>query len=197
MSRIDPANYSPSSSYGKNVCRTCFEDEDLKSVIVRDGVVGRCSYCDARRRKVLPLDEMADFIEGRIRTFYGTAVDQLPYNTREGGYLGANWDTEDLLFGEIGLIIETPEHDLLVKDLLGEIEDELWSEYDWLSLEYDDSMAFSWREFRRVTLEERRFFFHSVGGSDVSHPDERSAGMFLVELCADGCTWKSSHAEQA
>lgn len=182
MSRVDPANFTQSTFSERHVCPTCFGDEDLKDMIRRDGNLGRCSYCDARRRKVLPLEEMAEFIEGRIRTFYGTAVDQLPYNSREGGYLGTQWDTEDLLFGEIGLAIDAPEHDQLMNDILDEIEDELWSEYDWLSLEYDDSMAFSWRDFRRVTMEERRFFFHSVGASDVSHPDERSTGMFLVEL---------------
>ena len=40
-------------------------------------------------------------------------------------------------------------------DLLGEIEDDVWCEFDWLSLEFDDSMAFSWRDFRRVTMSER------------------------------------------
>lgn len=182
MSRIDPANFRQDSISDRYVCTKCFGDEDLKDVIRNDGGPGRCSYCHARRRRVLPLEEIAEFIERRMGTFYGTAVDQLPYNSREGGYLGSHWDTQELLFDEIGLTIEARDHDRLMDDLLGEIEDDVWCEHDWLSLEFDDSMAYSWRDFRRITMSERRFFFHSVGASDVSHPDERSAGMFLVEL---------------
>ena len=126
MSRIDPANFRQDSISDRYVCTKCFGDEDLKDVIRNDGDPGRCSYCHARRRKVLPLEVIAAFIERRMGTFYGTAVDQLPYNSREGGYLGSHWDTQEVLFDEIGLTIEARDHDRLMDDLLCEIEDDVW-----------------------------------------------------------------------
>lgn len=170
-------------SRDERVCPKCFADDDLVARIRAKGAEGRCSYCDQKTKYAVPVNEIAEFIADRIATFYGTAVDQLPYISREGGYQGRHWDTYDLLLDEIGLQIETPGHDALVHDLVYEIGDETWAEYDWLALEPDDSMLHSWGEFCTITTGRRRFFFHTQGGHDA-HPDDRSVGAFLMEVAA-------------
>ena len=183
MSRIDPECFTGSSLSDARVCSRCFSDDDLTARIRSIGSRGRCSYCDRSTKYSAGLSEVAEFVENRIRTFYGTAVDQLPYIGREGGYQGPHWDTYELLFDEIGLGIEAPRHDALMHGLVGEIGDETWAEHDWTALELDDSLLHSWREFREITTGQRRFFFHARGGDD-SHPDDRSVGAFLVEMAA-------------
>jgi HEPN superfamily RES-like protein len=112
-------------------------------------------------------------------------VDQLPYDMGEGGYQGPHWDTHELLFDEICLVINAENHDGLIYDLLAEIEDEIWAEYNWTALELDDSLIHSWEESRRITIGQRRFFFHSIGGNrSFLHPDDRSVGAFLSEVAA-------------
>ena len=183
MSLVDPMCHPRLVSDERCVCPRCFEDSDLKARIRRDGSKGRCAFCDRRTCYALPVDEIAAFIEERMRAFYGSAVDQLPYDSREGGYQGVTWDTWDLLFDEIGLCLTTEDEDSLRSALLEHIEDDVWCEYDWLVLEPDDSMRSSWRTFCEVTKGGRRFFFHAFGGGDrYRGPDERTAGEFLVEL---------------
>jgi hypothetical protein len=110
------------------------------------------------------------------------AGNQLPYETREGGFQGRHEDTYDCLYDSIGLEITSEREDLLRQDLVDEIGDETWCDYDWLSLELDQSLLFSWEQFCSTTKGHRRFFFHSVGETEESHPDERSAFQFLHEL---------------
>jgi hypothetical protein len=181
MSRIDPACFPVASTRDERVCPKCFDDADLVKRIRKKGERGRCSYCKRKSRYTVALSDISQFIAERIHKFYGTAVDQLPYIGREGGYQGPHWDTYELLFDEIGLQIGTLGHDALVHDLVGEIGDETWAEYDWTTLELDDSLLHSWAEFRQITTGSRRFFFHTHGGDD-SHPDDRSVGSFLVEV---------------
>ena len=116
-------------------------------------------------------------------TFYGKAVDQLPYETREGGYQGWHTDTEDLLFETIGFQLPRDDNDQLREDLLGEFEDDAWCEYDWLVLGPGDSLRSSWGRFCSVVKHSRRFFFHNVDSGTERDPDTRSPLEFLSEVC--------------
>ncbi len=182
MSRIDPQNFSPRSFGDCKVCTECFDDADLAHRIQSYGEAGECSYCGAEREFVAPFHEIAEFIGERMGTFYGLAVNQLPYESREGGYLGRHEDTYDCLFESIGLEVTSEREDLLRDDLVVEIGDEAWCDYDWLTLDIDQSLIFNWEQFCATTKVHRRFFFHRFGEAEDNHPDERSALQFLVEL---------------
>ncbi|AXI48541.1 hypothetical protein C1J03_22620 [Sulfitobacter sp. SK012] len=147
---------------------------------------GECSYCEEEREHVAPFDNIAEFIGERMGAFYGRAVDQLPYITREGGYQGRHEDTYDCLLGSIGIAINSKRPKLLTDDLVSNIRDDAWCDawcdYDWLSLDIDQSLQSSWKQFCHVTKGQRRFFFHHIGEPETSHPDERSIFGFLNEL---------------
>lgn len=132
----------------------------------------------------MPLDEIADYIRERMEAFYGKAVDQLPYESAEGGYQGWHEDTHDLLFDTIGLALPRDENDKLRWDLVNEIGDDAWCDFDWLVLEPDDSLRSSWHDFCEVVKHSRRYFFHNVGVSRQRDPDIRSPLEFLSEVCA-------------
>ncbi|MGH1330678.1 MAG: HEPN-associated N-terminal domain-containing protein [Paracoccaceae bacterium] len=143
---------------------------------------GDCSYCEENRDHIAPFHEIAEFIGERMGTFYGLAGNQLPYESREGGFQGRHEDTHDCLYDSIGLEITSEREELLRQDLVDEIGDETWCDYDWLALELDQSLLFSWEQFCSTVKGHRRFFFHRVGETEESHPDERSAFQFLHEL---------------
>jgi hypothetical protein len=129
------------------------------------------------------LEDVADFIEGRMDEFYGKAVEQLPYESREGGYqAGWHTDTEDLLFGKIGLDLPKDLDGTLAQALIDEIGDDEWCDYDWLTLGLDQSLKSGWLDFCANVKHTRRFFFHKLGGDDSGHPDDRSFFTLLFDI---------------
>jgi hypothetical protein len=127
--------------------------------------------------------DVASFIEGRMEEFYGRAVEQLPYESREGGYQGGwHTDTNDLLFGTVGLSLPKDENGELAQALIGEIGDDEWCDYDWLTLNLDESLQYGWSDFCANVKHNRRFFFHKLGGDDSGHPDDRSFFALLFEI---------------
>ena len=170
---------------GKEVCAGCFSKEaDLASWITENGDHGDCFYCESEALTVIDTAELCDFIRERIATFYTPAGDQLPYDGREGGYQGWHTDTNDLIFGTIGLDLGDMHGSELEEDILDYVGDETWSEFDWLCLEYNQSLKSSYAQFAYAISHERRFFFLRHGETGSSHPDERSVGEFLWELGA-------------
>lgn len=182
MSRIDPVCFPPARHNGVTVCSECFDDTDLTDHITNYEKSGDCTYCGTAREHVAPFDEIAQFVAQRMGTFYGQAVDQLMYVSREGGYQGAHEDTYDCLYGSIGLQLTSLDEERLRHDLASEIGDDAWCDYDNAALEIDQSLMSSWDEFQTATKGERRFFFHNIGEPETSHPDERSIIQFLNEV---------------
>lgn len=181
MSRIDPECF-PVVDYGdQRVCTDCFDDCDLRARIEASAEPGYCDYCEEDRDATAFMGQIAEFIGARMATFYGKAVDQLPYETREGGYMARHEHTGECLFGSIGLGIEAARHDALMQDVIDEIGDDAWCDFDWLALEIHESLMGAWRTFCDVVKTDRRFFFHQIG-EDGLHPDERSIFGFLHEM---------------
>lgn len=158
-----------------HVCTACIGDEDLKGLLREMGVRRRCDFCGGTRAKAAPLSAVARFMKERMETFYGYAVDQLPYESREGGYQAWHVDTYDLLLDNIGLELPNDDKDELLMALIGEVGDETWCEYDWLRLEEDRSLVFSWHDFCRTIKHNRRFFFHHLRRLEEFDPDSCSA----------------------
>lgn len=137
----------------------------------------------------MPIREVVSFVLERIETFYGRAVDQLPYESREGGYQGWHIDSYDMIREQIGLDLPRDKSDSLFQAIVDGIGDETWCEYNWLLLEPDASLRFSWTQFCDIVKHRRRFFFHDIGESDGRDPDARSPLEFLETVCR--------HAERA
>lgn len=181
MSLVDPECHPSYHGSSEDVCAACVGISDLRKLIREyDGPRG-CDFCGRSLAPTMPLGELAEFIGERMGEFYGRAVDQLPYESREGGYQAWHEDTYDLLFDTIGL--DLPRDDgTLARAIADEIGDDAWCDYDWLALEPDESLRFSWDRFCEIVKHERRFFFHNVGAGGRSDPDSRSPLEFLQEV---------------
>ncbi len=114
-----------------------------------------------------------------MEKYWGFAVEQLPYESAEGGYQARTWRTADILLDEVGLSLPRDKNNRLFYALLGELTDETWCEYDWLTLEHDVALRTSWERFCETVKHKRRFFFHSDGTDDR---DSYSAASLLQNI---------------
>ncbi|MES2096822.1 MAG: HEPN-associated N-terminal domain-containing protein [Pseudomonadota bacterium] len=165
------------------LCVECFGDDDLKRVIRRYGQKGRCAFCQSRKVAVMPVWGMADFLERILRRNYAEAVNELPYDSGEGGYQGSSVsNTWEALIEDIGLPLRGAGEEELGTALAEAIGDELWCSPNWTSLDPDESLKFSWEEFCNTVKHQRRYFFQNFGKSTHNDPDDRSPAEFLDEL---------------
>lgn len=148
----------------ERVCSSCFEDQYLRAWIRADNGPRGCDACGGYDSPTMPIDEIAERIETLIARRFGRAVDHLPYETSEGGYLGPHWDKYEIIEA-IGLVLPR-DSGALLDALLDRFDDEPWCEFDWLSLEPDEALRSSWERFCRVVKHKRRFFFHAEGDDD-------------------------------
>jgi hypothetical protein len=108
---------------------------------------------------------LVDHMEKCIRRYYGRAVDQLSYNSSEGGYLGPHWDSWDML-GKISLDLPRDYSGSLHLDIASSMTEEPWTHKDVATLDLDDALRSSWESFCLTVKHKRRFFFHATGSDD-------------------------------
>lgn len=148
----------------ERVCSSCFGDVDLRAWIRSENGPRGCDACGKYDSPTLEFEHVASRIEEGIRRYYGRAVDQLPYESAEGGYIGPHWDSWEML-DKIGLSLPRDNGDLH-DAIVGTMMDEVWCEFDWLALEPDEALRSSWQRFCDTVKHKRRFFFHSTGRDD-------------------------------
>lgn len=174
------ARYSP-----RRICCRCVDDPDLAAFIRAASGPRGCSFCGRRDATTIEYHEFVDYVREHLESNYSKAADELPWESAEGGYQGWTSDTHDLLFDTVGLDLPRDTGDQLRWDLANEIGDETWCEFDWLVLNPDDSLEYSWDQFCSIVKTRRRFFFHNVGaGNGSDDPDSRSPLEFLSEICS-------------
>lgn len=156
------------------VCARCIGDADLKQWIANASGGRGCDYCGGYTSPTVPLDELCDYLESCLGRYYGAAVDQLPWNGREGGYQGRTWSTEEVLFDLVGLNLPLDYDGRLQQAITWGLSDEIWCDYDWMRLDEDKAMQQAWDGFCSTVKHKRRFFFHHMGG-DHEDPDSFSS----------------------
>lgn len=148
----------------ERVCSSCFGDPVLRAWIRAENGPRGCDACGGHDSPTLAFRRVASRIEEGIRRYYGRAVDQLPYESAEGGYIGRHWDSWEML-DMIGLSL--PRDDGSLNNAIAEtMIDEVWCDFDWLSLEPDEALRTSWQRFCHTVKHKRRFFFHATGRDD-------------------------------
>jgi hypothetical protein len=172
MSEFDPNDY-PNYSALEPVCAKCFGDEDIVQFIDDfDGPAG-CSFCGGDDAPTAPLNDVAEHVRECLMRFYGFAADHLPYESAEGGFQAPHWDTYDLLFDHMELDLPRDHDDRLRYTLPDRVSDQVWCEFDWLSLEYDQELDYAWTRFCRTIQHERRFFFALPRTDDADEEEIR------------------------
>lgn len=153
------------------VCTRCVGDNDLKQWICKQRGPRGCDYCNTYYAPTVELADLCDYIESCICQYWGRAVEQLPYVSRDGGYQGHTWDTYEVIFDEMELDLPLDTRDTLRLAIAEGIGDEAWCDYDWLSMDPDVAMISGWSQFCNIVKHKRRFFFQEQG---CNHEDRDS-----------------------
>ena len=117
---------------------------------------------------------------------FSLAVDRLPWDSSEGGYVAPHWETPELLFDHLGLSLPRDQSEHLSEALTIAVGEAIWCRYDWQLEDYNDALVHSWDDFCHVIRHERRFFF-SIGRGDSDRdcgiaPDEFTPLRLLTEI---------------
>ena len=103
LKAIFPTIAVPAPPSIERVCSACFDDPDVRAWI-RDAAGPRgCDACGSYDSPTVELSELCDYLGECLSKFWGSAAEQLPYESAEGGYIGETWLTAELVFDEVGL----------------------------------------------------------------------------------------------
>lgn len=137
------------------VCSDCVDDEDLTAKIaVAEQPDETCTFCG--RTSAANIDALMEpFIAG-VRRVYERAVEELPWDSSEGGWQAASViDSHDL----VGMFEEYLTGPGLADAVRGMLNDEDWVERDWAVPLADEALRESWDRFVRQVKYETRFVF--------------------------------------
>jgi len=140
----------------RSLCRRCLETKsDFVGFFKRESIKGICFYCK-RKVKVADINILIEFIADSIHSAFEDPVENLPYESREEGYMGAEiYDTEDLFDQLIRF-----ERDDVRKDILSAFDlTAQWCEKDPFQDRASDQLKYSWRDFSDTIKYKVRYFF--------------------------------------
>jgi hypothetical protein len=149
----------------KTVCDRHVEDDALERLIAERAEETTCSYCERTDAEpfAAPLDVLIERIGTSLPHEWRNADDEgVPW---EGGYVGATYDSYDLLTDALGDI--PLNHDELVSDVVGSLPEHAWAQRDYLRLRPADRLSSAWEDFGTIVKHHRRYFF-----ADFRHEDD-------------------------
>jgi HEPN superfamily RES-like protein/RES domain-containing protein len=156
---LETHEYAP---IDKTVCANCFEDYAIKEFINSRAENKKCDYCGIESKDEfisVGIEDVIDLIRIAIDTEWDKAVETLPYESREGGYLSPGeklYLTYELLKDAIELIVEGEE---LFNDILSSVDDETWVKKNPFELSTSEKLIYSWDIFTEQIKYKARYFF--------------------------------------
>ena len=125
------------------ICSRCISDSYLKQFIKNAATDEEpCSFCE--RRPSVELDKVIEMIGNTVADYYNRAVNEAPYDGREGGYQGGThetWEVTDDIVGGVS------KRDDVLEAIHGSFEDDMWVERNMFSLNGARKYVASWEQF--------------------------------------------------
>lgn len=145
------------------ICPNCIENQDLKKYVQDNSDENsqeRCFLCKRKGIPLLSLGELLAYIRICICKNYQKAIEELYYDSKEGGYQGPRTDaydlTEELLGGECQRIQELVSEEVLEGGKMGS---ELWTPINSSNYVKEDLMHYSWERFEQIIRYKYRYTF--------------------------------------
>lgn len=170
------------SSLGdKSVCADCFRDGALVRYVEEHATSYECDYCgrkSKRRPIAAPVDDVMEYIDAGVKSEWGDPNDELPYESREGGFQGNTLDAEDLVADELW---DCFANDTLVEEITEGYAGRTFCKRDYFGLTRSESLMFGWEQFCRVVKHRTRFLFLAENDDDehILSSDEITPATFL------------------
>jgi hypothetical protein len=159
------------------VCPACVTDPYLARGLADETEDVPCSYCGADQAAEITV--LLDAISNTINTYYTDPANELPYETREGGYQG-----EVLLGTElVADILDTwSECDNLVDEVAQAFDGSSWCKRDYFGLDKYEMLRYSWDDFSSQVKHRTRYLFLQELGASGRTDQKIPAGEMLDAL---------------
>lgn len=145
------------------ICPDCIENKDLKKYVQDNSDENgqeKCFLCERGGIPLLSLGELLVYIRSCICKNYQKAIEELYYDSKEGGYQGTQIDaydlTEKLLGSECQKIQQLVREEVLECGIMG---GELWTPINSSSYVQEDLMHYSWERFEQIIRYKYRYTF--------------------------------------
>lgn len=165
------ASSGPAEGY--SVCARCFDDKYIEEFIESTVDSQECDFCGRKSRIkniAAPLDGVVDFVLEAVDREYERAVEALGFESAEGGYQGAHWDSTDMI-EQIGLDLPNDDGRLL-EILVNCLGDEPWCDRNPYAQREDERLVSSWERFCEFIKYKRRYFFFQQEEEEILAPGE-------------------------
>jgi HEPN superfamily RES-like protein/RES domain-containing protein len=165
------------------VCDTCFSDPALAEFVSDQASETSCDFCGRAAEEPIAAsaDAVAELVMESIQTEWTDPVNELGWETAEGGYQGQTIDLMEVL-GEEGSPIETVEFQDALLAAAHSVE---WCKRDYAAPHLDEALSYDWQLFADRVKHENRYFF-LLDEEDPMHVEPgqaRSALELLERIC--------------
>lgn len=143
-----------SAKEAKYVCSRCVTDHYLKELLQTNAGPNRCSFCDSRR--AADFGVLFNCLESTVNHFYNNAVEELPWDSREGGFQGENFDSYELMQEHLS---DWTDDSSLLDEVAGQLDDCDWCERDSFALKKYEALSYGWEAFCGEVKHKTRFLF--------------------------------------
>ena len=152
------------------ICSECVEEPDLQSYIASaDGEPG-CTFCHQDDAPTCEFSAFMDHVRECIVQEYDSAVNWLPWESREGGWqAGSVWHTSELVQYELGIGFPRDDTDELVDAMVAYLGEQDWCVADPFGADPLEEFRLRGQQFCDLVKHRSRFFFHR---STSPHIDE-------------------------
>jgi hypothetical protein len=138
------------------ICPRCISDPYLKQFIKSSATdESPCSFCG--RRPSVELDDVMEIIGNTVADYYNRAVNEAPYDGREGGYQGPTYETFDVMDDIVG---DISRRDEVIEAIRDSFDDDIWVERNMFSLNGVQKYVASWEQFCEAVKHEAQ---HGIG----------------------------------
>lgn len=151
------------------ICSRCISDPYLKDFINSRVSVSPCSFCGRRGIHSVPLDDVMEIIGNTVADYYNRAVNEAPYDGRDGGYQGVTYETDDVMDHIVGDISRRDQVHTAIRE---SFDDDTWAERNMFSLNGVQKYVASWDRFCYAVKHRTRYFFdrHQEDDADDTIP---------------------------
>lgn len=172
----------------KWVCEHCVDDASLAARVAAEAESGRdCDYC-GEPVGAASLQVLIDAVHEGICTEWTDPANELPYESREGGYQGEVYDGAEIVYEHLDSFTDDFN---LTTDVAEALRGEYFSKRDYFMLHRREALRYGWNRFVEQVKYKTRYLFLEEDDDDY-HPDDIPPARMLDELGGEirrvGCT---------
>jgi hypothetical protein len=165
-------DYSPTDAA---VCRAHIIDDYLRDAVAEQVQEYECFACGRTGVSgqgdpfAIPLDELTERVLSAVKRHFARAVDGVPWDSEEGGYALATYDTSQAVTDVCEFAFDADHDGQILERILDSVDDEAWVPEN----RAVESAEYLWDEFSRTVMHESRFMI-----LDDDHDDDTAFDTF-------------------